>query len=285
MKLDSNSTIGGQPVKVVRDLLRRHGGGSYISVERIAEHLQKNWWHTFAEDLFTRGVINRDTRNYARSDWMSRKGPHWLTKHHGVRVPKMPDFRAPARALVGYLLAEGYIERAAESGGRDGGASYTSTIKGAALGMTKFVSRIDRAKAEALLKGVLERVAAINSDPEWMHWVTEVRVFGSYLTDANDLGDLDLALKYEPRWDRSATDRGTREFSAAIEAFAAKHNKQHRPWIEKLSLPERVVAQRVKGRSPYISMHRVEELDNNPEMRGKTVYTLRATGNSREDDA
>jgi hypothetical protein len=122
------------------------------------------------------------------------------------------------------------------------------TIKGAALGMTKFVRRIDRAKADALLKGALERVTAINTDPAMMYWVTEVRVFGSYLTDTNDLGDLDLAVKCEWRRDRTASN--------------------YEPGAEQ------VVLRRVKGRSPYISIHYVEELDRNPKMGGKTVYTF-----------
>ena len=262
MKLDPSSTIGGQPVKVVRDMLR---GRDNISFESIVEHLQQDWRHEFIEDLFKRGVISREVRNYARRE-------ERLTgkTFYGERVPKMPDFRAPSRALFDYLLADGYIERADDKG------HHTTTIKGAALGMTKFLPRIDRAKAEALLKGVLERVAAVNADPELMYWVTEVRLFGSYLTDANDLGDLDLALNYQ----RRPIGGGEGGFAAAIKAFAAKHDKQHLSWLDQLGLPERMVVQRIKGRSPYISMHRVDELDNNPEMGGKTVYTFTPTSSS-----
>ena len=41
MKIDHKSQIGGQPLKLVRDFLRRQRGG-YISVENIVEHLQQN---------------------------------------------------------------------------------------------------------------------------------------------------------------------------------------------------------------------------------------------------
>jgi hypothetical protein len=114
----------------------------------------------------------------------------------------------------------------------------------------------------------LERVAAINADPELMDWVTEVRVFGSYLTDSDDLGDLDLALRYELR---PVDDK---DFSDAIRAFAAKHGKRHLSWHDQLSLPERVVEHRIKGRSPYISMHSIRELERNSSFGGKTVYTF-----------
>jgi predicted nucleotidyltransferase len=53
--------------------------------------------------------------------------------------------------------------------------------------------------------------------------VTEIRLFGSYLTDSDDLGDIDLALSYHPR----PTGERVRGFTDSIEAFAAKHGKQH----------------------------------------------------------
>jgi hypothetical protein len=56
-------------------------------------------------------------------------------------------------------------------------------MKGNALKVAGFVPRMDRAKAEKLLNGALERVAAINARTDLVHWVNEVRVFGSYLTD------------------------------------------------------------------------------------------------------
>ena len=62
-----------------------------------------------------------------------------------------------------------------------------------------------------------------------MRWVTEVRVFGSYLTDTDDLGDLDLAFADE----RRPTDI---DFIDAIEAFAAKHGKEDLTWEDKTQL-------------------------------------------------
>src|SRR5215208_4892665 len=67
MKLDRNSQIGGQPLKLVRDAIRRRNG--YVSVEGLVERLQQNWWNTFVEDLFERGVIDRSSRNDARRNF------------------------------------------------------------------------------------------------------------------------------------------------------------------------------------------------------------------------
>jgi predicted nucleotidyltransferase len=45
----------------------------------------------------------------------------------------------------------------------------------------------------------LRRAEIGNARDDLLHWVTEVRVFGSYLTDSDDLGDLDLAINLERR--------------------------------------------------------------------------------------
>ena len=256
MKVDRNGQIGGQPLKLVRDLLRRQHDG-YISVEDIVEHLQRDWWHEFIEDLFARGVIDREDRNYGRAHFNQRR-----EKIFGAQMPNVPDFSSPAQTLFDYLLAEGYIEP-------KGSDHHRTTIKGQALRMTRLTPRVNRAKAEALLKGVLERVAAINADHELMHWVTEVRVFGSYLTDSDDLGDLDIALSYQLR-----PTGDEKDFLDAIRAFAAKHDKLHLSFEDRLDLPEQMVKQRIKGRSPYISMHGISELERNPGFGGMTVYTF-----------
>ena len=48
----------------------------------------------------------------------------------------------------------------------------------------RFVPRINRAKAEQLLADFLQSVEEVNAHPDLLHWVTEVRVFGSYLNDS-----------------------------------------------------------------------------------------------------
>ena len=43
---------------------------------------------------------------------------------------------------------------------------------------------------------------------------------------------------------------------------------------DKLYYPERLLRQKIRNRSPYISLHGTDELDRNPAMGGKTVYTF-----------
>ena len=64
------------------------------------------------------------------------------------------------------------------------------------------VPRLNRAKADKLLTDFLQSVEEVNAHPDLLHWVTEVRVFGSYLANSDDLGEIDLAIK------RSGGQRG-----------------------------------------------------------------------------
>src|SRR5258707_10240147 len=107
----------------------------------------------------------------------------------------------------------------------------------------RLVSRIHRTKADKFLADFLRSVAEVNSHPDLLHWVTEVRVFGSYLTNGDDLSEIDLAIKRKRR-------PASGFFSDAY--------------------PERLVARLLKGGSRYISLHDVAELDENFEFGGKT---------------
>ena len=73
-------------------------------------------------------------------------------------------------------------------------------------------------------------------------------MFGSYLTNSDDLGEIDLAIKKEQR-------PASGSFSDAY--------------------PERLVALLLKGGSRYISLHGVAEPNENSEFGGKRVIRSR----------
>src|SRR6476620_9628125 len=106
----------------------------------------------------------------------------------------------------------------------------------------RLVPCLNRAKADKLLAHFLRCVDEVNAHPDLLHWVTEVRVFGSYLTNSDDLAEIDLAIKKERR--------------PASGSFRDAY-------------PERLVARLLKGGSRYISLHGVAELDENFEFDGK----------------
>ena len=127
--------------------------------------------------------------------------------------------------------------------------------------------RINRAKAEKLLADFLRSVEEVNAHPDLLHWVTEVRVFGSYLTNGDDLGDVEIAIKKERRPVSGA-------FSDAGVAMTEQNGDIFDADRDIAFYLERMIARLLKGGSRYISLHGVAGFDESSEFGGKTVYTF-----------
>ena len=243
MKTDRNGTIAGQPLKTVRAMLRELGRGDYFTVASVEAFLHKQLWLSHLDDLAKRGKISPDMRR------LYEKNEAWTNSSRNVHpligAKRIPDQATAARALVEQLLKEGMIEVNARFSGEQ--VAYQSIIKGNPMRAARIVPRINRAKAETLLADFLQCVEEVNAHPDLLHWVTEVRVFGSYLTNSDDLDEIDLAIKKERRLGRDSSSD---------------------------VYPERLVARLLKGGSRYISLHGAAELDENSEFGGKTIYTL-----------
>jgi hypothetical protein len=82
---------------------------------------------------------------------------------------------------------------------------YQTTIKGNALGMAKAGKPVKRASADDVLREFLDRVRAVNGRQELAHSVESVVVFGSYLSEAMRLNDLDIAVELKAKWHDDAT--------------------------------------------------------------------------------
>lgn len=85
------------------------------------------------------------------------------------------------------LVTEGFIEV-------DEDFDIALTDRGHSLRMQKLMKPITRAKAESLIEEISRRAQAINNDPDSTHGVQSVHVYGSYLTEKEQLGDLDIAV-------------------------------------------------------------------------------------------
>src|SRR5260221_820939 len=71
---------------------------------------------------------------------------------------------------------------------------YGITRTGIGLCTTRFVPRINRAKADKIVVDLLQRVDAVNARDELTDRVKSVHAFGSYITDTDDLVDVDVAI-------------------------------------------------------------------------------------------
>src|SRR5262245_5425664 len=79
-------------------------------------------------------------------------------------------------AILTGLKAEGYLEASDRLRGW-----YRPGLAAPRLINVVFIKRIDRAKADALVDGLIERAKQINEDDRLVLCVTELRAFGSYI--------------------------------------------------------------------------------------------------------
>ena len=229
----------------MRAMLRELGRGDYFTVASVEAFLGQQLWSDHLDDLTKQGKIGTDMRRFYKKNQASTNSSHNV--HALIGANRIPDQATAARALVEQLLKDGMIEVDARFSDCRGQVAYQLTSKGNAMRSARLVPNLNRAKADKLLADFLRSVEEVNARPDLLHWVTEVRVFGSYLTNSDDLGEIDLAIKKERR--------------PASGSFRDAY-------------PERLVALLLKGGSRYISLHGVVEPDENSEFGGKTVYTF-----------
>ena len=241
--MKTNRTIAGQRLKTVRAMLREFGRNDCFTVASVEAFLHQQLWSDHVDDLAKQGKISADMRRlYKKSGECINSG---LNVHPLIGVNLIPDQATAARALVEQLLKDGMIEVNGQFFDSQQ-VAYQITTKGNAM-LAARIARLKRAKAEKLLADFLQCVEEVNAHPDLLHWVTEVRVFGSYLTNGDDLDEIGLEIKKERR--------------PASGSFSDTY-------------PERLVALLLKGGSRYISLHGVAGFDESSEFGGKTVYTF-----------
>jgi predicted nucleotidyltransferase len=138
------------------------------------------------------------------------------------------------------LLAKGLIEPEVRYEGK-----FQITSLGTRLATKRLIPRIPRARQKRSSPTCL-RARAL-SMIELLCRISKITVFGSFLTDAEDLGDIDVAVELK----RKDID-GMRWTDAAL--ARAKASGRQLDYRQMLGYPEREVKQLLKKRSRYIQL-------------------------------
>lgn len=111
--------------------------------------------------------------------------PSDLAKLLGMPLGEVESF-------LSALIDAGYVEPDFEF---DGDQRFRLTIQGGALAAATALPPITRQKAKDLVEEVVRRATDINPDRQELYRVVNLWVFGSYLTDAEELADVDIAFE------------------------------------------------------------------------------------------
>jgi len=126
----------------------------------------------------------------------------FFIKHEQIQDPKGPyttDFTTLGLSTQKDIIL--FIEKLEKEGYYAKKTTYNKDFywerENKALGITnvKFIKRISRAKADKILNDLIKRIKELKEDSYYISYVTEARIFGSYLDDkAEDLGDIDIQI-------------------------------------------------------------------------------------------
>lgn len=155
-------------------------------------------------------------------------------------------------SLLNELLNLGYAEYVTSD-------KYKVTVKGNALAQVKFVKRMNKAKADKIFNEFMKRVAEINEDESYIYRVSKLWLFGSYLhPEADDYGDIDIAYELEHKIN------DYHSFSEAKQRIidnAKAYGKVFSSIVEEVCYPSNLILRYLKNRSPYISLHCMEDIE------------------------
>ena len=152
-----------------------------------------------------------------------------------------------AAVLLSALVARGLVARV--EGTEE---FYSNTIAGNQFANASAARSITRATAERKVKEFLERVDEVNSNPYYLYQVNRVRVFGSYLTDAERLNDVDLVVEIVPK--ESERTRA-HELDMQRVSEARQDGRHFSNIVDELFWPQNQVLLFLKARSRVYSFH------------------------------
>lgn len=159
-----------------------------------------------------------------------------------------------ARQVVSKLAALKYIERKRDHGKQ---LYWKTTLKGNSLGLATAGTPIRRETAQRVIDNFLQRCRKVNAEDYYLFKVKRALVFGSFLSDAQQLNDVDLAIELEPK--ESDIDRHME--LCRKRTLTVKHLGRHfSNIVEELSWAQREVTLFLKSRSTAISLHQEDPI-------------------------
>lgn len=174
------------------------------------------------------GIPVIKVRDYIRDVQVHRFGADNLAYGLKISVSK-------ARAVIRELIARGYVEKA-ERLKSERSDAYTCTKSGAQFAAAMATKPVSRNTADRHVADLVARIRAVNANPGYLVWVPRLIIFGSYLTDKDNINDVDVAVvltrkeKDGDKWLKAVMDR-VRQAKAAGRTFSTYN--QELGWDEK----------------------------------------------------
>jgi hypothetical protein len=192
------------------------------------------------------GQLAVRVRDFLRSGSSGEWGLLFVQKQFGIHP-------AAAQSLVDELLHLRFIEQASEF---SDGPYWRVTQTGSTFSLASAAKPVRRETAARAVRAFLQRVREVNRQSHFVYRVTSVEAFGSYLTSADRLGDVDLAVTLRPK-ESNPTRQQTVEDNHIRKAKDA--GRRFRNLFDEISWPQREVLQYLRAHSRVLSFHEPDD--------------------------
>lgn len=205
------------------------------------------------------------------------KGSLWGDDHPALArevAKRLDQSPAVAKKVITDLIKADYLILKKEKYEDSFYYKFVETDKGRRFAMSRADPPISREKADLLLGELIEKAKIINASKEYIYRVESVKVFGSYLTDKEILGDLDVAVKISPKLEgKEFVNANFKHIELAI-----KRGRVFRGFMDQINWPYKEVILKLKTRKKGLSLHDESEDDVVGLTETKTVYTYATLG-------
>ncbi len=183
-----------------------------------------------------------------------------LLKRMGSREHCSPQFiekvldvdAATAVEVLRMLNEHGYVEQVP---GDSPDEWWRTTVKGNALAQASAAPAVTRATAARALDAFLQRVREVNADDDLAYVVERVILFGSYLSEAQKVNDVDVAVQVQRRSDDDAHFRC--QCSERV-ARALDRGRVFSSFMDQVLWPQSEIYHLLKSGSRVIKLHDAE---------------------------
>jgi hypothetical protein len=185
---------------------------------------------------------------------------------HGHAEAARRQLRGAAKLeeLLSALREDGLIHWGTDgSHGRYDEPRWVLTDLGQRFCVAKAIKPLQRSKADRIVFDMLDRVHKAIDDDGQLYEAERLFLFGSYIQDTLDCGDIDVCFDPRPKakFNGGKTTWPTsKEFDRHHRALIAHDGYRPRNMIEQLFYAQYKLRRAVKGRVAAISMHEIEDL-------------------------
>ena len=195
-------------------------------------------------------------------DFLKRQGSLYFSLH--AATERLQISEAEADRLMKQLEKLGFIRK---RGKQD--TWYRTTVKGNALAGASAAKLLSRKSAEKRLSEFMARVREVNESQPFVFKVDTVVLFGSFLSEKERIGDIDLAVELKPKTEGSAEFKSMRD--ARINTAIAA-GQRFSSFLDRMMWPTTEVYRFLKSRARAISLHDLNDISGMATARYRVLH-------------